>query len=334
MQINAGLEPYGQPLDANKARHLLRRTRFGAPIDDVNALIGINATDAVDDVIAGALDTATTPHPGEPDWANVIPPIGGSQEEIDEFIENNIMWLYELQDEWFAEMMNVGLRERMTLLWHDHFATQYDDYFIAMHAYRYLKLLRDHAFGNFRDFVRAIGKDPAMLEYLDSNTNRVGEPNENYGRELLELFTMSPKDKDGNDNYLQPDIVEAARALTGWIIDYINHVSVFVDARFDNGEKTFLGQTGNWGYDDIVDIIFAERGAETAYYICEKIYKEFVYAVPDPAIVEELANEMVSQDFEILPVLDKLLKSAHFFDDAVVGARIKSPVEMMAGMPC
>ena len=229
--------------------------------------------------------------------------------------------------------MSGGLRERMTLFWHNHFVTQYDDYFLAMHAYRYLKLMREHAFGNFTDFVRAVGKDPAMLEYLDGNANRVGEPNENYGRELLELFTMSPKDKSGNDNYTQQDIVEVARALTGWIIDYINHVGVFNPSRFDDGEKTFFGQTGNWGYDDVIDIIFQERAEETAYFVCEKLYKAFVYDVPDPAIVEALAADFVDANFEIAPVLTRLLKSAHFFDAAVIGAQIKSPIAMVTGMP-
>ncbi len=333
LNIKAGLEPFDQPLDATRARHLVRRTQFGAPVNQVNAQLGVNSSQAVDDILAAALDTVTTPFPEAPAWVDAVPPFNGTQEELDAFIENNIMWLYELQNEWFELLTSSGLRERMTLFWHNHFVTQYDDYFLATHAWRYLKLLRENAFGNLKDFVRAIGTDPAMLEYLDGNTNRNGEPNENYGRELLELFTMSPKDKDGNDNYSQQDIVEAARALTGWIIDYLNNVGFFNEARFDDGEKTFLGQTGNWGYDDVVDIIFAERGAETAYFVCEKIYKEFVYAVPDPVIVEALATELVNQDYEIQPVLTLLLKSAHFFDDEVIGARLKSPVEMLAGMP-
>ena len=333
LHIKAGLEPYDQPLDLAKAKHLLRRTQFGAAVDQVNNLVGMNASQAVDDIVAAALDTVTTPFPEKPAWADVVPPFNGTQEEIDQFVQDNVMWLYELQDEWFDLLTEVGFRERMTLFWQNHFVTQYDDYFLAMHAYRYLKLLRENALGNFKDFVNAIGKDPAMLEYLDGNSNRTGEPNENYGRELLELFTMSPKDKNGNDNYTQQDIVEAARALTGWIIDYLNHAGFFDVSRFDDGEKTILGQTGNWGYDDVVDIIFSQRGTETAYFICEKLYKEFVYAIPDTAIVEELAAEMVVQNFEIAPVITKLLKSAHFFDTAVIGARLKSPIEMLTAMP-
>ena len=227
----------------------------------------------------------------------------------------------------------LGCENGMTLFWHNHFVTQYDDYFVAMHAYRYLKLLRQFALGNLKDFVHAVGTDPAMLNYLNGDVNRNLEPNENYARELLELFTMSPKDKNGVDNYTQTDIEEIARALTGWIIDYIAHQAVFIQSRFDGGEKTFLGRTGAFGYDDVIDIIFEERGAQTAYFICRKLYSEFVYAVPDTAIVEELADELIANEYEITPVLTKLLKSAHFFDAQVIGAHIKSPVDLLAGFP-
>ena len=265
-------------------------------------------------------------------WANEITPINGSEEEVDMFIQNNIRWLNELQDEWFLTMITVGFRERMTLFWQNHFVTQYDDYFVAMHAYRYLKLLREHALGNLKDFVHAIGTDPAMLRYLDGDSNRNLEPNENYARELLELFTMSPTDKDGNGNYTQDDIVEIARALTGWVIDYLANSTVFIPSRFDDGEKTFFGRTGNFGYDEVVNIIFEERGAETAYFICEKLYTEFVYAVPDADIVQQLADELLANNYEVAPVMRILLKSAHFFDDQLAGSRIKSPVDLLAGM--
>lgn len=333
LQIQAGLEPYDGTLSRIQAAHLLRRTGFGASALQINALTGANASDVVDNIVDAALDTETTPVPPEPVWANEFVPINGTQEEVDAFIQNNIMWLNELQDEWLSTMISVGFRERMTLFWQNHFVTQYDDYFIAMHSYRYLRLLREHALGNLKDFVHAIGTDPAMLKYLDGDVNRNLEPNENYGRELLELFTMSPKDKDGNDNYSQADIEEIARALTGWVIDYLNHTTVFVPSRFDDGEKTFFGRTGSFGYDDVIDIIFEERGAQTAYFVCEKLYREFVYAVPDPDIVEQLATELIANNFEIASVVRILLKSAHFFDAQLAGSHIKSPIDLLAGMP-
>lgn len=333
LHATAGLEPYEAPLTRQSAAHLLRRTGFGASIERINGLVGRSAVEVVDEIIQEALDTATHPVPPEPPWANEQVPFNGSQEEMDAFIQNNVMWLGELQDEWMTAMIERGLRERMTLFWQNHFVTQYSDYFLAMHAYRYLKLLRQHALGNLKDFVRAVGTDPAMLRYLDGNTNRNLEPNENYARELLELFTMSPKDSNGSDNYTQSDIEEVARALTGWVIDYVTHQTVFIVGRFDDGQKTFFGRTGPFGYDDVIDIIFEERGAETAYFICSKLYRDFVYATPDPAIIEELADELIAQNYEIAPVLQKLLQSAHFFDSQVIGAHIKSPVELLAGLP-
>lgn len=333
LHIEAGLEPFQEALSRQQAAHLLRRTGFGASIDQINELIGRDATAVVDEIVDAALDVESTPVPPEPVWANELIPFNGSQEEIDAYIQNNIMWLNELQDEWLTTMIRVGFRERMTLFWQNHFVTQYDDYFVAMHAYRYLKILREHALGNVKDFVHAIGTDPAMLKYLDGDVNRNLEPNENYSRELLELFTMSPKDKDGNDNYTQSDIEEVARALTGWVIDYITHTTVFIPGRFDDGEKTFLGRTGSFGYDDVIDIIFEERGAETAYFICEKLYTEFVYAVPDPEIVQQLADELIANAYEITPVVRTLLKSAHFFDVQLAGSHIKSPIDLLAGMP-
>ena len=332
LHIQAGLEPYEGELTRQQAAHLLRRSGFGASAEQVNSLVGRNATEVVDEIVDAALDTTAIPVPPEPVWANEIVPLNGSQEEIDMFIQNNLVWLNELQDEWLTTMIAVGLRERMTLFWSNHFVTQYDDYFVAMHAYRYLKILREHALGNLKDFVHVIGTDPAMLKYLDGDTNRNLEPNENYARELLELFTMSPKDKDGNDNYTQQDIVEIARALTGWVIDYITNVTVFIPSRFDDGEKTFLGRTGAFGYDEVIDIIFEERGAETAYFVCEKLYTEFVYAVPDTTIVQELADELIANNYNIAPVIRILLKSAHFFDTQLSGSRIKSPLDLLAGM--
>ena len=332
LSIQAGLEAYEGTLSRDQAAYLLRRTGFGASIDQINAITDRNAAEVIDEIVDAALDTVTTPVPPEPVWANELIPFNGSQEEIDQYIQNMIAWGNELQDEWLSAMIRVGFRERMTLFWHNHFVTQYEGYFVAMHGYRYLRLLREHALGNVKNFVYAIGLDPAMLRYLNGDSNQKIEPNENYARELLELFTMSPKDQEGNDNYTQTDIEEIARALTGWVIDYLTHTTVFLPERFDEGVKSFLGRTGEFGYDEVIDIIFEERGAQTAYFISEKLYTEFVYALPDPVIVQQLADELVSNEFNLVPVIRILLKSAHFFDPQLSGAQIKSPVDLLAGM--
>ncbi|MEZ4703169.1 MAG: DUF1800 domain-containing protein [Rhodothermales bacterium] len=333
LHVQAGLEPYGAPLDRKRAAHLLRRTGFGASPAQIQALTGLTAAEAAGRILDEALDREGVPFPEPPAWVDEpIPDLGGPQEIIDAFIESNIVWLDELTNGWMTLFRTVGFRERMVLVWHNHFVTQVDDYFLATHAYRYLAMLREHALGDFKAFVRAVGTDLSMLAYLNGDDNRVGAPNENYARELLELFTMGPRDRDGNDNYTQDDIVEIARALTGWIVDYIDNVPVFLNNLHDRGEKTIFGRTGNFGYDDVVDILFEERAEQVAYFACAKLYKAFVHAVPDPDLVQQMAGVMLASDFAIEPVMRALLGSAHFFDEEVIGAQLSSPLDMLIGM--
>jgi uncharacterized protein (DUF1800 family) len=167
-----------------------------------------------------------------------------------------------------------------------------------------------------------------MLIFLDGVENQVGAPNENYARELCELFTMGITDKNGTDNYSQQDITEIARSLTGYVVTR-EFDTFYVPQWHDTDDKVVFGQTGNWGYNDIVDIVFAQRAQETAWYICKKLYQEFVYETADETIVQGLADLFISSNWDIATVVRTLLKSAHFFDAQVIGARITSPVEMM-----
>lgn len=330
--IQAGLEPYTAPLDPQKAVHLLRRTALGAAPEKIIALLGRTADEVIDEIIEAATNPDILPLPDEPEWADTpFPPPTATQAEIQEYIENNNMWIDELRGTWVSWLYRGGLREKLTLFWHNHFVTGIDAYNLAVFANKYVSLLRSHCLGNLKNFVYDIGLDPAMMVYLNGNQNVKTAPNENYARELLELFTMSQKDRVGNDNYTQTDIEEIARALTGWIVDYYTNQSDFIPGLHDETEKTIFGQIGAFGYDDVVDIVFEERGVQTAYYICSKLYKEFIYAAPDPDIVQEMADILVANNFELAPVMSTLLKSAHFFDDAVIGARIKSPIELIAG---
>ncbi len=234
------------------------------------------------------------------------PPRGSDAEAIDAYLQANRTWLREYRDSWLAEMQQGLLREKMALFWHNHFVTESRTYRLAPYAYQYLTLLRTHALGNFRTFVREIGLTPAMLIYLNGTQNRAGNPNENYARELLELFTM------GIGHYTQQDIQEIARALTGWVVEHATLSSRFVPARFDNGRKTIFGQTDYFGYDDVIDLTLQERARETALFICRKLYRFFVYNEPDEAIVAQLADTFQEHDFEIAPVVEQLLSSAPF----------------------
>ncbi len=167
-----------------------------------------------------------------------------------------------------------------------------------------------------------------MLIYLDSISNVDEDSNENYARELMELFTMG-----ANNGYSQDDIVNVARALTGWKANsYLCFPAYFEPGDFDGGSKTIFGQTGNWNYDDVHNLIFTERQDQVAYYICEEIYKYFIYPDVNTDIVNALADTFKANNFELIPVFKQLFKSEHFFDATLVGSHIKSPLEMFAGL--
>ena len=330
LAISAGLGPYTAALDQATTAHLLRRTSFGASPERLAEHVGKSAPDVVRALVQAAV---AAPLPEPPPWINDTPPgRNAPREERQAFQQQNRVNLRDLVADWFMRMAQDGLREKMALFWHNHFVTEVQTYRWAGIAYRYVTALRTHALGNFKDFVRAIGLDPAMLIYLNGIQNRAGAPNENYARELLELFTMGQFDTQGNENYTQNDIEEIARALTGWTLADTAYEVAFIPGRHDGGVKTFFGRTGTWGYDDVIDILFEERAVEIAAFVCGKLYREFVYAAPEPGLVEELAQVFLAHDFEIAPVVEALLTSAHFFDAQVAGAHIKSPAELLLGL--
>ncbi len=328
--IAAGLEPYTATLDRHRAAHLFRRTSFGAGVDQLNDAIGRPADEVVDELVDEAL---ARPLPAVPSWANTKPPgPNASEAQFDAFFDKNEEWIfYDVLPSLFEELHKGGLREKLTLFWHGHFVTGLDSYFMAAFAHQYVTMLRTNALGNFKTFVHAVGIDASMLYYLNGDQNQVGQPNENYARELCELFTMGIQDDQGNDNYTEKDIEEIARALTGWVVDWFNLKVEYLFPYHDHGVKTFFGREGNFEYGDVVDILFEERASQIAKFICRKLYKEFVYAAPDETIVAELADIFQANNFEIAPVVRTLLKSAHFFDTQTVGAGIKSPVAELVG---
>src|SRR5690606_30755376 len=193
--------------------------------------------------------------------------------------------------------------------------------------------LQRNALGNFKTLTSEVGLTSAMLYYLDGARNRGNNPNENYARELYELFTMG----EGN-NYTEQDIIETAKALSGYTErgeEGCTQVT-FDPTEFNTDNKTIFGQTGNWGYDDVIDILFNERANETAWFICKKLYEFFVH--PDstdeegngiaPQIIDGMAQTFMSNNFEIAPVIRQLLKSQHFFDETAIGVIIKSPFDL------
>ena len=275
LQPASGLAPYGGPWDRRRAAHLVRRTSFGAIKREVDrALNDGSATAAVARLTAAAQGD---PLPEAPSWYSRNGSTG--TEEI-----------YDLQRTWLEAMRNKGFIEKMTLFWHNHLVTQWTanqgkaSNSVGHLTYDYYKLLRFHALGNFRTLVYNIGTNPAMLIYLDGFVNEKGQANENYGRELLELFTMGQYGPDGSENYTEQDIKEIARALTGWDVNNSNRAT-FDPARHDRTSKTIMGQTDLFDYDGVIDLIFEVRASQIAHYVCRKLYSFFVQPVPDEAVV-------------------------------------------------
>jgi uncharacterized protein (DUF1800 family) len=331
--VTAGLDPYTpspeKPWDKQRAGYLLRRTMFGATRADIDFALTQTPSDMVDLLFAN-----TTPPSPPGSWVNDEYWYDNSNND-----RTNVERMSELRDWWTGLMLNQdrSIREKLTLFWHDHWATEATTVRQPQFNFWFIDLFRKNILGNFKQMVKDVTISPAMLIYLDGWYNTRQRPNENYARELMELHTLG----EGN-GYTEADIQEAARALTGWTLketgtspvgtkQYHQSEATFIATRYDSTEKTFMGRTGNWGYTDIVDIIFEEHGREVAEFICRKLYREFVYEIADETIIAQLADLLIANNWVVRPVLEKLLKSEHFFETANIGAHITSPMEFYIG---
>ena len=315
----ASISPYvptsENPWDVAKAKHLYRRLGFGTI--DANINIALNTTPqlAVDGLIDEAVALPNTPTPEWGFWSG-----SNYTDYPTQANEQTFEWYRQAA----MDIKDKGLKGRLTFFWLNHFVTEKEVYYHPPYTYQYWDLLQTHALGNFKDFVRAVGVSPAMLLYLNGFENTNVEPNENYARELYELFTL------GQDNdYTQTDIEQTAKALTGY-----NHwddpggTIYFDDSTFDNSEKIIFGQEGNWGYDDVIDILFTQRSTQIATFICTKLYTFFVSRDVNETIISEMVATFLANDFELEPVYRQLFKSEHFFDLDANGLIIRSPFDL------
>lgn len=228
----------------------------------------------------------------------------------------------DLNTGWMLQMSETDgqLREKMTLFWHGHFACRMNDPF-------YLQQLnnihRDNALGNFRQMVLEVSQAPAMLNFLNNQQNRKGHPNENFARELMELFTI------GRGNYTEDDVKAAARSFTGWSYDKTGSF-VFRAKQHDDGEKTFFGKTGDFQGEDIINMILERR--ETARFISQKLYQYLVNETPDPLHVNAMAEVFYKANYEIKPLLKFVFLAPWFYEEQHIGNLIKSPVALLAGL--
>jgi uncharacterized protein (DUF1800 family) len=237
------------------------------------------------------------------------------QQENRESIKSlNLLWMDEMVNS------NAQLREKMSFFWHGHFASRNLNIFFQQQL---LDEIRSNALGSFRDLLHGVSKSAAMLNFLNANQNRKDHPNENFAREVMELFTL------GRGNYTETDVKEAARAFTGW---GANIKGEFVFRRFqhDTGSKTVLGKTDNFDGDEVLDILLDKK--QTANYITNKIYRFFVNENIDKEKTEWLADRFYNSNYNIGQLMEDIFTSTWFYEEKNIGAKIKSPIELMAGI--
>jgi uncharacterized protein (DUF1800 family) len=340
------LTPYAGPWQDRQIRHALRRAMFGVPFDQFMEAKSLGSMTA----LVNKLIDPSIPMP-EKTMAYVdellLPKRTDAQ--IDNINKNRTERFRtgQVRNWWFELMLreHLSIREKMTLMWHNHFVVSGEVVQFAGLLYTYLDTLRRNSLGNVKQMAHEITVDPAMLIYLNGNQSYYGknpqgktvgnQVNENYARELMELFTLGLLDPvTGEPNYTEEDVQNAAQALSGWQFSVTAPFKgVFFPQSHNNENKTFFGQTGNWNEHDIVEMIFAKKGGfNAAYFICEKIYTTFVYYVPNKSVVSAMAQQLVASNWEVTPVLKALFSSDHFYDEEVIGAQLKSGAEFIAGL--
>jgi len=339
----------GKDWDARKARHLLNRAGFGVPLSEVDRIKRLGPTGAVNLLV----DFEDNPHTtSEPDWlqppkayremmrqmasvemVSAGPEMTAENREAREEQRRRMFNAFQAEERrdtellkrwWLSRMLKTRrpLEEKMTLFWHGHFATSGEKVRLAFHNYHINKLFRDYATGNFKLLAYEVGISPAMMEYLDNARNNKFHPNENWARELMELFTM------GKGNYTEDDVKNSARAWTGWSSD--GEQFVYRPELHDETEKTFLGKTGNFSGNDIIDIIFEQEC--TSRFIATKLWNYFADDNPEPSVIEGLAKTLRESGYEIKPMLRQLFRSQAFYSDRTIGTQIKSPAQLVVSM--
>lgn len=347
--INGGLETYTGTWNYQTAAHLLRRAMFAPNAQQIQ--------DAITDGLTGTIEKllSTSPEPDLPinydnnNDPNV--PIGSSW--VNAAVTPNLQYAHRSLRAWQVNLFlseGVNLREKMVLFWHNHFVTA--DAPIAKMTYQYVQLLRNNAFGNFKTLVEEITVNPLMLRYLNGNENNKNAPNENYARELLELFTIGkgPLVAPGDyTNYTEHDIKEIARSLTGWVINYQGLEAAgpippanFRQNRHDTGSKTLshrfdnavIDNLGAEEYKRVIEIIMTRD--EVARFLARELYKWFVYYnindEVEATVIEPLADIIRQNNYEVKPALEALLSSQHFYDENAIGCQIKSPVDFLTSV--
>jgi len=319
--------------DYAKARHLLVRAGFGGTPDEVEKLHKMGLYKAVDYLVEYYRQ------PGANIAFDPVPPLRGdplhARMTVRTMTDRAVSQrravergqVGALRQAWLRRMVESPrpLQDKLALFWHGLFASQDSVVQNSYTLHKQIQLFREHAAGNYGAMLYGIVHDPAMLRYLDNNQNVKGQPNENLAREILELFSMGV-----DQGYTEKDIIEAARALTGYTYDDATGAFQYVRALHDDTEKTIFGQSGNWTGDDLVRLIL-ER-PETSAFIAKRLFEYFARQDPEPEIIGSLATVLRVNQYDLEPMLKNLFMSAEFYSPRTMGSQIKSPVELVVGM--
>jgi Protein of unknown function (DUF1800) len=298
----------GDPFDARKAAHLLRRAGFGASPMDVDRAV----KEGLESTVEGLFDEAEDESKA---FAQAFEAIAGGLVDFSEVDQLRGWWAYRMVK------TRAPLREKLALFWHGHFATSVDKVEDTHVMHRQVETLRRLAWGNFRDLVLAIARDPAMILYLDGESNTKAHPNENFGRELMELFTC------GIGNYTEDDVKAAARAFTGWHRE--GPEFAFKAEEHDDSRKRFLGKSGKFDGGDIVEILIQHPA--TPRRIATKLLRFFASPDPSPEVVDEATALFVQTRLDVKWFLRELFQSQYFFSRDCYRTRISSPTEFVVG---
>lgn len=351
--ITSGLTPYAGVWTGAEVAHLLKRTMFGSRKVDIDYFKGMSVSQAVDTLLTTSPLPATYPVKnytnediagGDPELSVAAGATWVNTPSADQ--EANKKRLQSWKNWWTGLMLNQDrtITEKLTLFWHHHFSTESNMYSNGIAGYRHYLLLHQTCLGNFKQLVKAVTIDLAMLRYLNGYLNIKDAPDENYGRELQELFTLG---KENNPNYTEADVITAARVLTGWTIDPATETVKFDPAKHDTNSKTFssfynttiVGRSdataGDAELDDLLTMIFNKK-VEVSEFIVRKLYRWFCYYTIDANtevnVIKPLAQQFRDGNWEIRPILSTLFKSEHFFDALNQGCLIKSPIDLLVGL--
>jgi uncharacterized protein (DUF1800 family) len=341
-KLHAMLQPYKptaeDPFDYVKAAHLLSRAGFGGTPEEIETIQAMGPQRAVEHLMDFPDAAADEQSDDIPDLSEVEDYaknfremarqlVGKTPDEkikLRQMFQRQNAQAVQLTVSWWMKRMMHGpypLQEKLVLFWHGHFTTSAKDERSAWLMWQQHELHRQMAAGNFKEYAHKISHDPAMLDYLNNSQNRKQHPNENYARELMELFTL------GIGNYTENDIKEAARAFTGYAHE--SDEFIYRKTEHDTGIKHFMGKSGNFDGDDIVEIIF--QNPECPKYISKKLFKFFVHEEPEDAMVESMGALLRENKFELRPLLHTMLTSKAFYSNKTIGAQIKSPVQLVVG---